>query len=162
LSLKYFVVVRIIVLLRHGESADKQVGQMDFDRVLTERGKNSIHQLGRHLRQENIFPDVMFSSTAVRSQQTARILASEMAKGDIECINSLYNGDDSEYFNVVLHSAGTIVIVGHNPAISFVAGKLCNNYAISFAPGQAAIIEIGANPSEPMSGKLLGLVGTMR
>lgn len=153
--------IQKIILVRHGESADKQVGQTDFERVLTDRGKISIQQLGRFLKQENIFPDSIFASTAVRTQQTAEILAAEIGKKEIENVASLYNGTDSEYLNILSQTAGTVLIVGHNPAISFVAGKLCTDYSICFAPGQAAIIEISTDHSKNLFGRLLKLVGPL-
>ena len=153
--------LRKVILVRHGESADKQAGQSDFDRALTVRGRSSVQRLGKYLGQENIFIDLLFSSPAVRAKQTTTIVAEEIGLTKIKYVVPLFNGTDSDYLDIVHQCVGTIMIVGHNPAISFVAGKLCNNYSISLMPGQAVIIEISEDDSKKSSGSLLKLVGPL-
>lgn len=135
---------RKIFLVRHGESADKQQGQSDFDRVLTSKGKNSVELLGKFFMKEKLKVSSMISSTAKRAQETSQILAREIEL-PLDLIvfdDSLYNGIDDAYIEVINVATSSLLIVGHNPAISNVIGKITTDYSIALLPGQCALIEI--------------------
>jgi phosphohistidine phosphatase len=155
-----------IILLRHGESADKQAGQTDFDRVLTGRGRHSILQLGQHLIAEKIFPDIILSSSAVRTQETTQTLTGipEAPKSRIIFEPALYLGLDDDYIEVihkVERPSGILMIVGHNPTISALVGWITNHYSKALLPGQAAHILLDTSFERPneISGKLVQLIG---
>jgi phosphohistidine phosphatase len=161
LSLKYFVVVRKIILVRHGESADKQAGQTDFDRVLTERGKISIHRLSEYFKQENVFPDVIISSTAQRTKQTAFLIADgiNFPPASIQFDGLLYNGTDTDYLSALKNSNDVTMIIGHNPTISFIIGKITENYSVALSAGQSVLLEIEGKSEVIFKGRLIKLIG---
>jgi len=155
-----------LLLLRHGESADKQANQTDFDRSLTIRGRESIHRLGLHLKEKNIFPDGIISSNSIRTIQTTLELC--VAMGISESVArfepSLYNGQDEDYIKCISgfnDSVGLLMVVGHNPSISSVIGRLTDQYSQVLHAGQSALIELIHNDlrSEPLVGKLIHLIG---
>ena len=151
--------MRKIILVRHGESADKQAGQTDFERVLTDRGQHSIRQLGKCFNQENIFPNHIFSSPVIRAKQTAALIAEVINFLDpIEYEDSLNIGSDSDYLDIITNAAGTLIIVGHNPTISFVTGKLVG-YSTSLLPGQACIVEMDDGNVKDLRAGIAQLVG---
>jgi phosphohistidine phosphatase len=47
----------------------------DHDRALNKRGKNDGPRMGKLLRKENLIPDVIISSTAIRAHDTAKAVA---------------------------------------------------------------------------------------
>jgi phosphohistidine phosphatase len=47
----------------------------DHDGPLNKRGKNDAPQMGKLLRKENLIPDVIISSTAIRAHDTAKAVA---------------------------------------------------------------------------------------
>jgi len=155
-----------IVLIRHGESADKQANQTDFDRILTVRGAESIHRLGMRLKEEKIFPDGIISSDAVRTVQTTRALSSilETPEPSIHFQHSLYNSPDEKYLDCISgieKEFGLLMLVGHNPSISSVIGRITGEYSTALHPGQAAFIQLFRSDVElkPLAGKLIRLIG---
>jgi phosphohistidine phosphatase len=136
---------RKIILLRHGESADKQPNQSDFDRVLTERGRASIERLARILSNENLIPDYFLASPAIRTKQTSAIIIEQLAPSLIPQVEmDLYNGDDAAYVKQIF-SVNTnwtcLILIGHNPSISSLAGRLTHKPFVGLHPGEAAILE---------------------
>jgi phosphohistidine phosphatase len=56
----------------------------DHDRPLNKRGKNDAPQMGKLLRKENLIPDVIISSTAIRAHDTAKAVAKACGyKGEV-------------------------------------------------------------------------------
>ena len=152
---------RKIILLRHGESADRQKGQTDFERMLTERGRHSITQLGLFFSREKIFPDIILSSNAVRTTQTTQTLVDALQdlKPTIIYDPALYHGGDRDYEKSILkikEPMELLVVVGHNPTISSFVGAITGNYSRAFQPGQSALIELDGN-----SESILSLSGTL-
>lgn len=135
---------RKIFLVRHGESTDKQTGQTDFDRSLTLKGKISVELLGKFFKDEHLSPKCVVASPAVRTKETATILsnATGFSIEAIEYDALLYNGSDEYYGRKILQSMESLMLVGHNPAISYVIGKITGDYSISLQPGQCALLEI--------------------
>jgi phosphohistidine phosphatase len=62
-------------IVRHAKSSWKHPDLSDHDRPLNKRGKRDASQMGRLLKKENLVPDVIISSTAVRARATAAAVA---------------------------------------------------------------------------------------
>jgi phosphohistidine phosphatase len=150
-----------IYLIRHGESADKQHGQTDFERELTHKGKNSIELLGKFFRKEKLKTHLMISSAAIRTRETSLILSREIAYPPemIEFETSLYNSTDQEYITYLNNFSSSLMIIGHNPAISYVIGKITNDYSISLLPGQCALIEIDDDEESKENSQSIQIIG---
>ena len=160
-----FAMMTHLILLRHGESADRQMGQTDFDRTLTTRGRHSITQLGLYLKSEKIFSDFILSSDAIRAKQTTQTLADALSipEPSITYDSSLYLGLDLDYRASILKMKGPIkllIVVGHNPSISSLATIINGHYSKAFQPGQAAFIELmTAQKIGTVKGNLLRFIG---
>lgn len=154
---------RKIILLRHGESADKQPGQSDFERNLTERGVSSIAALAKVLSNENLIPDYFLASPAIRTKQTTDIIIERLTISIIPQFEmDLYNGAESVYLQQILshHSNwNCLLLVGHNPSISALAGKLSNKNFVGLLPGEAAIVEF---EKEFTKATLIKTIGPLR
>jgi phosphohistidine phosphatase len=144
--------LRTLLILRHGETADRQPGQSDFHRVLTNSGQLSIQRLAARLTEEKIFPELILSSDAIRAVQTSELLVyngSTTLKSPILYRNTLYTGSEEIYFNCVLDVVSqvrSLLVVGHNPSVSALVGKLTRNYAVGLHPGEVAIIQLNVKP----------------
>jgi phosphohistidine phosphatase len=137
--------MRKIILLRHGESADKQPGQSDFDRILTTRGETSIARLTGDLTRENLIPDYFLVSPAARTKQTVSIIIERLAiDRDPHFEIDLYNGEEHAYLqhiSSIQSHWNCLLVVGHNPSISALVGKLAKRDFVGLHPGEAAILE---------------------
>jgi phosphohistidine phosphatase len=58
--------------MRHAKSDWKNSVLKDFDRPLNERGKDSIEIMSKALKKQNICPDIILSSPALRAKITAK------------------------------------------------------------------------------------------
>ncbi|MEJ0057905.1 MAG: histidine phosphatase family protein [Bacteroidota bacterium] len=61
---------KIIFVLRHAQSAGKQSGQRDYDRLLTPHGEAEATACGKIFFEYGNFPDLILCSAAARTRQT--------------------------------------------------------------------------------------------
>jgi phosphohistidine phosphatase len=155
--------MRKIILLRHGESADKQPGQSDFDRILTARGATSIATLARILTHENLIPDYFLVSPATRTKQTVGIIIERLAIDRTPHFESdLYNREETTYLQHISSIQAIwncLLVVGHNPSISALAGKLTKKNFVGLHPGEAAILEFEKELTKATLIKTIGPLG---
>ena len=66
-----------LLLLRHGKS-DWNTDSTDFYRSLNKRGKLNALQMGEWLNEQNLVPNLIISSPAIRAITTAEIVCEAM------------------------------------------------------------------------------------
>ncbi len=113
--------MKTLLILRHAKSSWQNMHLADHDRPLNERGKADAPRMGRLLKQEELVPDLIISSSAERALATAEAVA--LACGyetEIEVTRQLYHAYPDSYCDV-LHTRGgkqeRVMVVGHNPGI---------------------------------------------
>jgi phosphohistidine phosphatase len=67
--------MKTILLLRHAKSSWEDPDLPDYDRPLNKRGKNDAPRMGKLLKDKDIIPDLIISSTAARAKKTAELVA---------------------------------------------------------------------------------------
>lgn len=127
-----------LVLWRHAEAED---GEPDRARRLTAKGEKQARRVAEWLHTR--LPDAthVLVSPAVRAQQTAQALAdlSQRKLRTVERIGPGASADD------VLAAAGwpegrsTVVIVGHQPALGWVASRLLAGRELDWSIKKGAI-----------------------
>ncbi len=120
---------RYLYLVRHATAEDGSFYLPDFDRELTPEGIIQAARMGKRLADSNLKPELLVSSGAKRAYQTAKIMAEQLGcdTNKIETDNALYAGGPKAYMAIVnasLSSLAHLMIVGHNPDISFFAEYL--------------------------------------
>jgi phosphohistidine phosphatase len=139
-----------IILVRHGEAEDAALAKSDHSRVLTQKGISDIHKIGKFILHSPLKVSQVFYSPYTRTRLTAEILSEEIAfvgepvssevlaagakcSDMISCLTSLSNSD-------------TVLLVAHNPDISFFAAQLLGNSFTSenlnFLPGTTIAINV--------------------
>jgi phosphohistidine phosphatase len=125
-----------LVLVRHAESAP---GSPDQLRTLTDEGRAQARALGERLRGEGIRPDAVLSSPLLRALQTAELLGF----GEPEADERLAPGMTAEMVRaIVAERGGTVVVVGHQPDCSRIAGALTDGVEPRFPPAGVAVIDL--------------------
>jgi phosphohistidine phosphatase len=113
--------MKSILVLRHAKSSRKDPDLTDHDRPLNKRGKRDAPRMGRLLKKENLVPDIIISSTAMRARATAEAFAKASGyKGDITFNGSLYAAGPQAYIDVLhdlSHEYVRVLIIGHNPGL---------------------------------------------
>ena len=113
--------MKVLLLLRHAKSSWKDKGVSDHDRPLNNRGKRDAPRMGWLLQKEELVPDIIMSSSAVRARDTTvRVAKSCYHKGQINYVDSLYLGGTEAYLDalkVLPNDFKIVLVVGHNPDI---------------------------------------------
>ena len=114
--------MKTILLLRHAKSSWKDVGQTDHARPLNKRGLRDAPRMGRLIAEQNLTPDLILSSSAMRAMHTAKAVA-EAIDGLAPLVeeDELYLASPRAYIDTARYleeSFQRILFVGHNPGIS--------------------------------------------
>jgi phosphohistidine phosphatase len=138
-----------LYLLRHAKSSWDDPTIDDIDRPLNKRGKNDAVFMGNVMRQLNLFPEIIVSSSAKRAYSTAKRIAGvlEYEKERVIKDSELYDCS-VEHFYVFIKSLNDvynkILIVGHNPEITLFTNKLCNESIANIPTCGLAVIKTNA------------------
>ncbi len=111
--------MKTLLLLRHAKSSWKQPELHDHDRPLNKRGKKEAPKVGSYLKENDLVPDMILTSTARRAQDTARAVAEETGfEKPIDMHQDLYLSDKACYLDILRclpDEAQRVLLVGHNP-----------------------------------------------
>jgi phosphohistidine phosphatase len=113
--------VKTLFLLRHAKSSWKNESLPDFERPLNRRGKHAAERIGRYLKHEEIVPEIVLSSPALRARETIERVA-KAAKWTPEILfdQRIYEAGGLRLLDVVSqieNERKTALLVGHNPGI---------------------------------------------
>lgn len=111
-----------LFIIRHAKSSWDNFSIKDFDRPLNERGLKAAPEMGRRLNEVGIIPELIVSSTAVRSLTTAQLIESSFEKNiEIRKESELYHASTFlllKKVNEFHDKFNKIFLVGHNPGLS--------------------------------------------
>ena len=136
---------RTLVLFRHAKSAWPDVA--DRDRPLARRGIRAAPLMGRWLREAGFLPGQVLCSTARRARETwqfaqAGLAASPPVTFDVR----IYEAAATDLLVLIRQASpatGTLLLIGHNPAIEDLA------LLLAAPPDAAALPEAGgAGPGD--------------
>lgn len=117
--------MKTVLLIRHAKS-DWPEGVDDFDRPLTDYGRENAHEMATFLKKENIQIDQFISSPANRAETTCSIFAKIFEK-NYSTERQLYNPREIHFENIIYgldNSVDTIALFSHNNGISNFANYL--------------------------------------
>ncbi|MBP6015466.1 MAG: histidine phosphatase family protein [Candidatus Promineofilum sp.] len=110
-----------LLLLRHAKSSWGEGNLADYDRPLNDRGRHDAPRMGWLLRQEDLVPDMIITSSAKRAASTAELVAEAASfEGELRYTNNLYLAEPEAYIALarrVDEAVNTLMLVGHNPGI---------------------------------------------
>jgi len=133
--------MKTIYLLRHAKAvAAEEASTPDSDRPLHKDGKKEAKAMAKAFAAKVMLPDLLITSPAKRAVATARLFAKELGykKKKIVRDEKLYTNDSAGMLNLVKEltdSADSVMIVGHNPAISEFAALLSQSVKDELASG---------------------------
>jgi phosphohistidine phosphatase len=144
---------RFLYLMRHGQSADKQPGQADKERELTPQGMRDTLSIGGYLYSQKINLDLILSSTTIRAKHTAELIidAAKLNPDKLQVDEELYTASVSTFLELVKQtddSHNTLMCVGHNPVISYLAEYLTKAEIGDIPPAGLVIIQLNTRWKE--------------
>ncbi|HET7341776.1 MAG TPA: histidine phosphatase family protein [Methylomirabilota bacterium] len=141
-----------LLLIRHAIAMPSGTpGLADDDRPLTSRGRARFRAAARGLARVLEPPDVLLTSPLPRARATAEIAA--RAFGRVEPVDErvLAHGDvDAILALLGRQRAGTVALVGHEPALSLLLARLLGSRLgerFAFKKGGAALVDLPGGPA---------------
>lgn len=118
--------MRRLLLLRHAKS-DRPAGVPDLDRPLDARGRAAAPRMGAYLASEGLHPDLALVSPARRTRETWEAVAAALGAVPSEIVGAIYEAPPEALLAAIRarpDSAGTLILVGHNPGLEALADGL--------------------------------------
>jgi phosphohistidine phosphatase len=117
-----------VFLVRHAHAVDETPTLPDEVRHLSSHGRQAAREIGRRLRWHDCTPTAIWTSPLVRAVMTAELIATTLEwTGPIEGVRGLAPGGSTREVMAAIAAhdpSGSIVIVGHEPALSGLGGAL--------------------------------------
>jgi phosphohistidine phosphatase len=139
---------RILLVLRHSKAVHEP-GLRDEDRGLTKRGLRDATAAGETIREAGLIPDRVLCSPALRARQTWQQVSAALGKvadkAKVRYESSLYYADADDLLEAVRHGpdkAGTVLLVGHNPASQELVVDLTGRRDLSFPTSALAVVRL--------------------
>jgi phosphohistidine phosphatase len=124
--------VKTLYIVRHAKSSWDFPNLRDHDRPLLPKGEKRTRKIAVFLEKENIKPDLMISSTAVRAYETAVIIAKQLGYPvkNIISESKFYDSGILSIMDVLYgldNKVNSVMIFGHNPSFTSLANKFLHN-----------------------------------
>ena len=113
-----------LYLLRHAKSSWKDASLPDHDRPLAGRGRRAAKAVARYLREQDIQPELVVCSTALRARETLARIEPALGTPDVRVEGDLYAASADallERLRSVPDDVGSVMLIGHNPGLQELA-----------------------------------------
>src|SRR5690606_787937 len=140
---------RHVLIARHAHAEWPDWRGRDFDRPLTPRGEEDAARAAAAIRAAGHRPELVLVSPALRTRQTAGIMARGLGLADdaLRLVDALYNASpavlESELRQAALGVDGLVMLVAHNPGVSYLARALAGDPAAPpFSPADWRLLPL--------------------
>lgn len=129
-----------LILMRHAKAERRSASGEDFDRPLSDRGRSDAALVAKALAKDGLVPSLALVSAARRTMETWEAMREAFPKARSQPTKALYNASPMEILDALEGvSAGTVMVVGHNPGLHELAvGLLREGGAGSAVLGKVA------------------------
>ncbi|WP_113653706.1 SixA phosphatase family protein [Pedobacter namyangjuensis] len=112
-----------LIIIRHAKSDWGNSSLKDFDRPLNKRGMTNAPEMANRLVKQNIIPDLIVSSPALRAITTAKHFAQawQIADKEIKLEPNIYEASRQTLFDIINDfddRYSRIAVFGHNPGLT--------------------------------------------
>lgn len=130
-----------LFIVRHGHSPMQDI---DHQRPLSELGRLQTRQAAAFIQQNTDTVPYMLCSDAVRTRQTAELIATALGVDNCDARNEFYTAGVGIWCDAIeaMSHCQSLVLVGHNPTISQLTGYLTNSDEIYFKPACVSHIRL--------------------
>ena len=141
--------MKLLYIVRHAKAQHDAETSKDFDRALTESGINDAYAMSKYLYAHADRPDILLTSSAKRTLQTAEIFAETFGKpvDEIIFISALYHAQPEVFYEVISalpDNLNAVAIFSHNPGINYFVNSLNTKVQVDNMP-TCAIFAIEAD-----------------
>jgi len=123
--------MKTVYIVRHGKAIPASANVADAQRLLTDTGVARTCRVALYMAESKPVIDQIITSPAERAYATALIIADKLGIQGKKVIanEKLFNGDEEDALDLIEgldDSINSVMIVGHNPAITQVANHFAN------------------------------------
>jgi len=137
-----------LYIVRHTNKANEKPGQDDYDRELSQKGIEEAKKIAQKFVDKNVTTDLIVSSPAHRTKQTAEIFAEVLNYDKSIMYNEvLYMAFVNELLETISYTFDTVenmILIGHNPSLTALAITLVD-FKEKFEIGGIMEIEFDCN-----------------
>lgn len=112
---------KTLLLMRHAKSSWKDKSLPDEKRPLKKRGEQAAEAMGEILQENELTPQLILSSSAVRARQTAELVAEHCGYTQpIEFVDEFYMAESPVFFQFLQKLDDVlerVLLIGHNPGL---------------------------------------------
>jgi phosphohistidine phosphatase len=126
--------VKKIYLVRHAEAVQDNSTFLDKDRMLSISGIQDCKKLSNYLSVKNIFPDIIYCSSARRCIDTLELIFQDrdinLDNKIVKIENNLYGADLPFLLNLISYTSDlthSLMIVNHEPVLTQLTNQLIRN-----------------------------------
>ncbi len=161
--------MQTLLIMRHAKSDQSSI-VADIDRPLNERGLLDAEKMGTWLKQQDLIPDRIVSSPALRAKQTTQIVCRQLGidANNIVWDDRVYEAGLSDLLNVISDhkkNVSCLMLTAHNPVLERLLEYLSkdeptrNSDGKLLTAGAIATLDFGdaGISTEMRSGKLVSL-----
>jgi phosphohistidine phosphatase len=113
--------MKTLLLMRHAKSSWKHPENPDHERPLNKRGKKDAPLMGNLIKDKELIPQYILSSTACRAVETAEmVVKSSGFNGKVDYLDSFYMAEPNVYLDglqTLPDEIERVMIIGHNPGL---------------------------------------------
>jgi len=128
-----------LCIIRHAKSSWDDPAMDDVDRILNDRGNKDAPIMAQRLKEKKINFDLILSSPAKRTRQTAKHFCKEIDYefSKVDWVKELYLASPDEILEQIKaidNKHNAIAVIAHNPGLTELANQLIHNFSIDNIP----------------------------
>lgn len=148
--------MRTLILMRHAQSDAGHPQLPDHQRPLTDRGRHDALRMAQWIEEQDLIPQVVLASAAVRVRETVEALQAAWADPPpAHFSDDLYLAPSDSILRCIrcdsLDNAG-IMVVAHNPGLQELVSQL-SRQALSITPAAVAAFRIDLDDWSTLSAR---------
>lgn len=144
-----------LILMRHAKSDHSDGTLSDHDRPLNPRGRGDCPRMADWLTEQELQPDLVLSSSAVRTQQTVQLMVENWPESvRIIYLEDLYLSGPETMLQCLKAHAGeskSVMILCHNPGVSILASHLAGQ-SLAMPTAAIAVFDVAGPESDVQGG----------
>src|SRR5262252_314235 len=118
--------MKSLFIVRHAKSSRDDPTLPDRERPLNDRGRRDAPRMGERLAKQDVKPDLILSSPALRALTTAEIIARKLDYKVKEIVvdERLYAATSDDVLKIIRElgqKSKRVMLFGHNPALAELA-----------------------------------------
>ncbi len=142
--------MKTLYLVRHAKSSWNNANMSDHARPLNDRGERDAPLMGERLKARKPQPTIIISSSAVRAETTATILAEaiDYPLSDLKIDERLYGAELNDVISIIGKLNDAIecgMLVGHNPTFTDVINALSGSQMKEVPTCSMAVLRFPTN-----------------